>query len=284
MTELVAGTRGSRLALAQTAWVVERLRLAHPGLTVRTEVIRTKGDVFTDAPLPSIGGKGLFTGEIEAALLAGTIDLAVHSLKDLPTDLPDGLAIGAVPEREDARDVLISRSGAGLDALPPGARVGTGSLRRAAQLRARRPDLCIVDVRGNVDTRLRKLGQEDARLDALVLAAAGLNRLGLAGRVTEYLDLDVMLPAVGQGALAVEVRAADARVLAAVAVLEDHATRIAVEAERAFLRALGGGCQTPAAAFATLEGVTLRLRGMVANPDGSGLRRGEISGPARPGR
>lgn len=279
MNELVIGSRGSRLAIAQSEWVAERLRQTNPGLDVRIRVIRTRGDVVLDAPLPSIGGKGLFTREIESALMAGEIDAAVHSLKDLPTDLPEGLAIGAVPEREDVRDVLISRTGAGLETLPPGARVGTSSPRRVAQIAARSPDLVVVSVRGNVDTRLAKVLGEDASLDAVVLAAAGLCRLGLADRATEVLDLDVMLPAVGQAALAVQVRAGDARVLAAVGPLDHGPTRQAIEAERAFLRALGGGCQTPVAGCAVIENGLLRLRGMLAREDGTGLRRGEVTGP-----
>lgn len=296
---LVVGTRGSALARAQTEVVVARLRALRPDLKMAVQVIKTKGDMVQHKPLVGIGDKGLFTREIEAALLDGRIDLAVHSLKDLPTELPPGLVIGAVLEREDARDVLVSRQGYSLDSLPLGARVGTGSLRRAAQLLAHRPDLCIVDLRGNVDTRLRKAATEE--YDAIVLAAAGLHRLGLAHHITAYLPLEVMLPAVGQGALAVEVRARedeqeegpesrDAQIRRLVSLLDHFPTRAATTAERAFLRALGGGCRVPVAAYGEVaqspssNGSSvrcpglLRLRGLAASPDGCQVWRGEIKG------
>jgi len=279
---LIVGTRGSALARAQTDAVVERLQALQPDLEIAIQVIKTRGDMVQHKSLVGIGDKGLFTKEIEAALLAGHIDLAVHSLKDLPTELPPGLAIGAVTEREDARDVLVSRLGCSLDALPLGARVGTGSLRRAAQLLTYRPDLRIVDIRGNVDTRLRKAATEE--YDAVVLAAAGLHRLGLTHHIAAYLPLEVMLPAVGQGALAVEVRAGegaegrDAQIRRLASLLDHVPTRAATTAERAFLQALGGGCRVPVAAYGEAVGGLLRLQGLVASPDGRRVWRGEIKG------
>jgi hydroxymethylbilane synthase len=282
---VIAGTRGSALARAQTDWVVARLRQLAPEIPVSLQVIKTTGDAVTGVPLARIGDEGLFTREIEAALLAGRIDLAVHSLKDLPTELPAGLTIGAVTEREDARDALLSRLGRRLDGLPKGARVGTSSTRRAAQLLAYRPDLRVIDIRGNVDTRLRKSQTEE--YDAIVLAVAGLRRLGPAmeARITEILPLDVMLPAAGQGALALEVRrasvgAADAEVRRAVSLLDHAATRAATTAERAFLRVMGGGCAVPIAAYGEIAGDSLRLRGLVAAEDGRWVARDEISGSA----
>lgn len=273
------GTRGSALARWQTDWVVTRLKALVPDREFVVQVIKTVGDAVTDRPLAQIGGRGVFTKEIETALLAGEIDLAVHSLKDLPTELPAGLTIGAITERGEVRDALVSRLGCGWRDLPPGARVGTSSLRRAAQLRAGRPDLQIVDLRGNVDTRLRK-AMTDA-YDAIVLAAAGLIRLGLSDRITEYLPLAVMLPAVGQGALAVEVRASDREIGGLVLRLDHAPTRAATTAERAFLRALGGGCQVPVAAYGEVSGGTLHLRGLIASPDGRRVIRGETTGEAR---
>jgi hydroxymethylbilane synthase len=276
MRELIIGTRGSALALAQAAWVASRLREGVPELAIRTEVIRTTGDANQVQPLSQVGDKGLFTRQIEAALLAGRIHIAVHSLKDLPTVLPPGLVLGAVTQRQDVRDALISASGLGLDDLPAGARVGTSSLRRAAQLLAYRPDLRIVNIRGNVDTRLHKA--LTAEYDAVVLAAAGLTRLGLSHHITQFLPLDVMLPAVGQGALALEIRADDASTGALVARLEHKSTRLATDAERAFLTALGGGCQVPIAALGEVVDNRLRLRGLVATEDGKCVRKGELSG------
>jgi hydroxymethylbilane synthase len=273
---LTIGSRGSQLALWQANWV--KARLDELGAPSRIEIIRTTGDRITDVPLAKVGGKGLFTKEIEDALLGGRVDLAVHSLKDLPTELPSGLGIAAVPEREDARDVL---AGARLADLPAGARVGTSSLRRVAQFRAVRPDLVIESVRGNLDTRLRKLAE--GRYDALVLAAAGLRRMGWQDRIAEYLDPDVMCPAVGQGALAIEAREASEaeRVCRR---LEHAATRAAVDAERAVLRSLGGGCQVPIGAHATLDDGGLRLVAVVAAPDGSVVVRRRLSGPAEEAR
>lgn len=265
------GSRGSKLALWQAEWVAREL--ARFGQAARIEIIRTTGDKMTDVALAQVGGKGLFTREIEEALLAGRIDLAVHSLKDLPTALPEGLALAAVPAREDARDAVVGRP---LSQLEPGARVGTSSLRRTAQLRWLRPDLTIEPVRGNVDTRLRKLAE--GRYEAIVLALAGLRRLGWEERIAEILPLETMLPAVGQGALAIEARQGDDVVWAACRPLEDADTRCAVSAERALLAALGGGCQVPIAAHAAISDGALWLRAAVISPDGAQAVRDEIRG------
>lgn len=259
--KLRIGSRGSQLALWQARRVAERL--AALGVETEIEIIRTTGDRITDVPLARAGSKGLFTKEIEEALLAGRIDLAVHSLKDLPTELPVGLALAAVPERESPFDAMVGRR---LDQLREGARVGTSSLRRAAQLRRLRPDLRIEDIRGNLDTRLRKL--DEGRYDAIVLASAGLVRLGWAERIAELLEPERMCPAVGQGALAIETRAAPDPAFAVCARLEDSVVRAAVEAERALLAALGGGCQVPLGAYAEPDGEQLRLRAVVAGPGG----------------
>lgn len=267
---LTLGTRGSALARRQTDWVLARLREHWPGLTSTIRVIATTGDRLLDQPLPEIGGKGVFTAELEQALLRGEIDLAVHSLKDLPVAVTPELALGAICERADARDVLVSASGARLVALPPGAHVGTCSLRRSAQLLLARPDLVIRPLRGNVDTRLRKVQQ--AQYDAIVLAAAGVLRLGLEAAITEYLPFELMLPAPGQGALAVQCRADDAATRALLAPLDHKPTRAAVEAERAFLTGLGGGCAAPVAAYATAEGDTLTLTGFAAASHGGAVR------------
>lgn len=275
-TRIILGTRGSALARWQTDWVAGQLRTRMPGIEIVIETITTQGDRELDAPLAQIGDKGLFTREIENALGERRIDAAVHSLKDLPTELPDGLILAAICERADARDALVSRLGVGIDALPRGARIGTSSRRRAAQLRAHRPDLSIVNIRGNVDTRLRKATTDE--YDAIVLAVAGLKRLGLADHITEYLSLDVMLPAPGQGALAVETRADDADTRALVTLLDHAPTRAATNAERAFLRALGGGCRTPIAAYGEVNGDALHLRGLIANEDGTRVARGEARG------
>lgn len=278
---ITIGTRGSKLALWQTNWVKSEIERRHSGVEVDVKVISTKGDRVLDVSLPTLGqqGKGLFTKELEEAILEHRVDLAVHSLKDLPTELPIGLKIGAICEREDVRDALVAREGIGsFDQLPQGARVGTSSLRRQAQLRAVRSDLAIEPVRGNVDTRLRKLDQGE--FDALVLAAAGLHRLSYADRITEYLSREFILPAVGQGALAIETRADDSSVNEIVLSLNDEPTRLACTAERAFLEGLGGGCLVPIAAYATIEDGLLRLAGLVARPDGSETVRGERKGAA----
>lgn len=265
------GTRGSRLALWQADAVAAKLAAVHTGLDVQRIVVKTVGDRILDTPLSKIGDKGLFTKELEAALQQGEIDLAVHSLKDLPTKLPEGLVIGAILERDDPRDVLVSRSGKTLADLPPGAKIGTSSLRRRAQILARRPDLHVEDLRGNVPTRIEKL--ERGEYDAIVLARAGVVRLGLAPKITESIDPSVLLPAVGQGAIAVEVRGGDARMLALIAALDHPQTRLAVAAERALLARLEGGCQVPIGALATLEGSRLTLHGLVADLDGKRVVR-----------
>ena len=274
--ELVIGTRGSKLALWQAEWVHGRLRQLEPCLSVSLRRIKTTGDKILDTPLAAIGGKGLFIKEIEDALLRGEIDLAVHSMKDVPTRLPEGLEILAIPEREDPRDALISRDGATLDRLVAGARIGTSSLRRQAQLLNVRPDLSIQILRGNLDTRLRKL--EDGEYDGIILAAAGIRRLGWTDRVTEYLSPDVCLPAIGQGALALEGRADDTFVRDVAARLEHRPSRMAVTAERALLERLEGGCQVPIAAHATIVGESLSMSALVAGVNGRRLVRDSIQG------
>jgi len=276
-SSLVVGTRGSRLAVQQAEWVQARLREVAPGVTVALQRIKTSGDMIVDVPLAAIGGKGLFVKEIEEALLRGEIDLAVHSMKDVPTILPDGLDILCVPAREDPRDVLISREAVPLDQLPRGSRVGTSSLRRQAQLLHHRPDLTVQLLRGNLDTRLRKL--RNGEYDAIVLAAAGLRRMGWANEVTEYLPPEVSLPAIGQGALGLEGRRDDGFVRDLVAPLEHPPTRTAVTAERALLERLEGGCQVPIAAHATIKGDTLILDGLIASVDGQRFIRDMVQGP-----
>jgi hydroxymethylbilane synthase len=273
------GTRGSALARWQTDYVAGLLAAAWPALACEMVEFRTQGDRVLDTPLPLLGGKGVFTAELEAALHADDIDFAVHSLKDLPTEMPAGLALGAVPIRAEAADVLISRAGYTLETLPQGAMVGTSSRRREAQLLHHRPDLRILDVRGNVDTRIRKALAADGPYDALLLAHAGLARLGHTDVITQVLPLDVMLPAPGQGALGIQCRA-EASTLALLAPLNHAPTRLAVDAERAFLVGLGGGCAVPIAAYATVEDGHLRLRGRVTAVDGGLQIDVAIAGPA----
>ncbi|MBM4139675.1 MAG: hydroxymethylbilane synthase [Nitrospira sp.] len=273
---LILGTRGSKLALQQSQWFQGRLREVAPDVQVTLRKIQTSGDKIADVPLAKIGGKGLFVKEIEEALRAGEIDLAVHSMKDVPAQLPDGLEILCVPPREDARDALISRDGCRFKDLPQGARIGTASLRRQAQLLNARPDLRIEMLRGNLDTRLRKL--KDGQFDAIVLAAAGLHRLAWAQEITEYLDPVVSLPAIGQGALGIEGRSADHFVRGILDRLNDQPTGTTVTAERAFLSRLEGGCQVPIAAHATLSDGQLTLDGLVASVDGKTIIREEIRG------
>ena len=277
---VVVGTRASALARAQTGRVCELLEGARPGLTCEVRPIVTYGDrtQVSGEPLPSIGGKGLFTAELEQALRDGAIDLAVHSLKDLPTEEVDGVALGAVCLREDVRDCLVSRSGAALPGLPAGAVVGTSSLRRSAQLRALRPDLEVRSIRGNVETRIRKV--RNGEFDAALLAAAGIARLGLEGEVAQWLDAATMLPAPGQGALAVQCRAGDAAALELLAAVDDSVARAATTAERSFLRALGAGCTAPVAAHGTVAGAEIHLDGLVASPDGREVVR--VSGKGQP--
>jgi hydroxymethylbilane synthase len=319
MRTLVIGTRGSQLAVWQAEHVAARLGETFPGMSVRLERIRTTGDRILDVPLAQVGGKALFVKEIEEALLAGRVDLAVHSMKDVPADLPAGLIIGAIPLREIPADVLISRTGQRLAEMPRGARVGTSSLRRQSQLLQHRPDLVVVGLRGNLDTRIRKLNSEG--LDAVVLAAAGVRRLGLDRLVTETLPPEIVLPAIGQGALGIEIRVPsaecrvpsggedegratshepratnremqggtgaggpgsdegrDATVAECVKSLDHADTHTAVRAERAMLQGLGGGCQVPIAALATVEGTGVFLRGLVASTDGVNVIRGEAHG------
>jgi len=275
---LIVGTRGSQLALWQAEWVQSQIRAIAPDISVILKRIQTSGDKIQDVPLAKIGGKGLFVKEIEEALLRREIDLAVHSMKDVPSMLPEGLEIICVPEREDPRDALIARDGYSLEKLPVGARVGTSSLRRQAQLLHVRPDLEIAVLRGNVDTRLRKVREN--HFDAIILAASGLKRLGWDQEVTEYLSVDVSLPAIGQGSLGLEGREEDTFVQDLVARFEHRPTRLAVTAERALLTRLEGGCQVPIAGYATLQGDTLTLDGLVASLDGKRYIRQVISGPA----
>jgi len=280
---LVIGSRGSKLALWQAEHARERLLQLNPQIDIRIEIIKTTGDVKKD-PLSVIGGKGVFTKELEDALLDGRIDIAVHSLKDLPTILPDGLSISAIGEREDARDALVLATGSEFDAtalgnLPRGAIVGTSSPRRLAQLRCWfGNNLEIKDLRGNVDTRIRKL--DEGQYDALILASAGLVRLGLHNRISLRIPISHMLPAVGQGAIAIETRSDDDFAIGTTRKLDHRETRLACLAERAFLRGLGGGCQLPIAAHARLEGELLKLDGLVAKPDGSKRLQESLSGPS----
>lgn len=263
---LVFATRPSALARWQTDRVIQLLQEVHPELVCETQVITTTGDRVLDRPLPEIGGKGLFTVELEEALLSGKVDAAVHSLKDLPVEATPGLAVAAIPEREAAQDVLVAADGQKLSDLPEGARVGTCSVRRTAQLLARRPDLSILPLRGNVDSRVRKL--LNGEYDAIVLAQAGLTRLGLQSHISEIFPLDVMLPAPGQGALAVQCRADDTETVNLLAAIHDPLAAASVEAERAFLASLGGGCSLPVAAFAQKNNGTIILTGAVISPDG----------------
>lgn len=278
------GTRGSPLALAQADETRARLIAAHPQLAGAIEivVIKTTGDKVQDRPLSEIGGKGLFTKEIEDALLAGEIDIAVHSMKDVPTFLPDGLTIDCLLPREDPRDVLISTSGNSIATLPRGAVVGSASLRRAAQIKALRPDLAIVPLRGNVETRIAKVQRGDAT--ATLLALAGLKRLHKQNVATAILSTDEILPAVAQGAIGLETRAHDDRVNALLAPLNDRNTQVRVAAERACLAVLEGSCRTPIAAFAELEGDVVRLRALIATPDGSKVHRQDGRAPASEAR
>lgn len=268
---LVIGSRGSKLALTQSNWIAGCIRALDPSLDVQVEIIHTKGDKILDAPLAQIGGKGLFTKELEVALQEGRIHLAVHSLKDLPTALPDGLTLAAVPKRESPYDAFVCSRWKSVEALPRQARVGTSSLRRGAQLRAYRPDLEIVPIRGNVETRLRRV--DEGAVDAAVLACAGLNRLSLGHAVVYALDVDVMIPAPAQGALGIEARADDAETLALLGRLSDAQTEAEVRAERACLATLEGGCQVPLGALARLADGHLELTACVCSPDGATVLR-----------
>jgi len=273
---VVLGTRGSALALWQAREIARQLRAAHPGLEVREQIIVTTGDRSQSKPDRPVEGKGAWVVEIEAALRDGSIDLAVHSLKDVPAELAEGLALVAIPPRADPRDALVSRAGLGLDALPPGSRVGTSSLRRVCQPRAARRDLQIDILRGNVDTRLRKVAE--GVVDAAVLACAGLDRLGFSDRIAERLDATRMLPAIGQGALAIEARRDDQRVRDLCRRLSDPSAEATVAAERGLLSGLGVGCRTPVAGYATLSGNHLTIRGLVGRPDASEMLTDSVTG------
>lgn len=276
-TELVIGTRGSKLALWQSEHIkgmVEQIT----GLPVRLKVIKTTGDKILDVPLAKVGGKGLFTKELEVALMAGEVDMCVHSMKDVPTELPEGLFIAAMPERVDARDVIVSGKGYTLDTLPEGARVGTSSLRRVAQVRHLRPDVEIVDVRGNLDTRMRKA--EEGQVDAVILAAAGITRMGWADRIAHYVEPEQMISAVGQGAIGVEIREDDEEMRHVMEHIGHPETMECVTAERIVMRRLEGGCQVPIGAYARVEGPTMVMDAMVGSLDGSTIVRRRIEGPA----
>ncbi|HET9915816.1 MAG TPA: hydroxymethylbilane synthase [Candidatus Binatia bacterium] len=275
MNRVRIGSRGSALALAQSTWVKQQIEGRHPNLQVELSIIKTRGDRFVDRPIAAVGGKGVFTKEIEDALLHQTIDLAVHSMKDLPTVLPQGLAIAAVPAREDARDVLVTRNGLKLAELARGARIATGSLRRQAQLLHHRSDLVVMPMRGNVDTRLRKL--DDGEADGLIMAAAGLKRIGRAERIGEFLPDDICLSAVAQGALAIEARD-DGALGELLSFLHDAASAAETAAERALLRRLSGGCHVPIGARAHAAGGALEMAAIVASPDGATLCKAKLAG------
>lgn len=273
---ITIGTRGSALALTQANWTADRLKAAYDDLDVELLIIKTKGDKILDVPLAKVGGKGLFVKEIEDALLDGRADLAVHSMKDVPTELPEGLFIATIPEREDCRDVLIGKNGESLEELERGARVGTSSLRRQAQLLIQRPDLEIISLRGNLDTRLKKLHTEN--LDAIILAAAGLNRMGMMNEGCHPLDPELMIPAIAQGALGLEARKGDSRILDKIAFLHHEPTAVCVSAERAFLRTMEGGCQAPLAANCLLKDGRISITGLVADTEGKRVFRDSMTG------
>ena len=270
------GTRGSKLALIQSRWIRKKILEKHPHVQVELTIIKTTGDKIVDSPLSKIGGKGLFVKEIEDALLQNRVDLAVHSMKDVPAELPDGLMLAAFPEREDPRDALISTGDAAIDQLPTKATLGTSSLRRAAQILHLRPDLNIVPLRGNVDTRLGKLN--GGELDCIILATAGLKRMGLEDRISQIIPADKILPAIGQGVLGLETRRGDAQTIEAIDFLNHAPTKVAVAAERAFLKELEGGCQVPIAGLALLENDRLHFTGLVAELDGTRIIQDRISG------
>lgn len=272
------GTRKSALALWQAEFIKNELQRLNPSITVELVHFNTKGDRILEKPLAEVGGKGLFTAELEAAMYAGDIDIAVHSLKDMPTELPQGLTLGAISKREVPYDALISPQYKTLDKLPKGARIGTSSLRRQAQLLHRRPDLKIEVIRGNVQTRLNKIETEG--LDGVVLAQAGLKRLGLDHQITQVFTADEMIPAVGQGALAIECRADDVEMLDMLSLIDDEPTRLAVEGERSFLNQLNGNCQVPMGVHGTIEKGQLTLKALIASTDGKTVYEGELSGPA----
>ena len=270
------GTRGSLLALTQSNWIKGLIEAQYPDTTVELVKIITKGDKILDVPLAMVGGKGLFVKEIEEALLRNEVDIAVHSMKDVPAELPEELHIGIITKRENPHDAFISKKYADLAAMPAGAKIGTSSLRRKAQIAVMRPDLAIEDLRGNLDTRLRKL--DEGQYDAIILAAAGLNRLKLSDRATRYFTAEEMLPAVAQGAVGIEMRKADTELHAGLSFLADYATDVCVQAERTYLKRLEGGCQVPLAGFATLAGQELTMTGLIAPVDGSRFIKKAITG------
>lgn len=285
MQKINIGTRGSALALTQANWVKEQIETKYPESRVDLVKITTKGDKILDVPLAKVGGKGLFVKEIEEALLRNEVDIAVHSMKDVPTDLAPGLKLGVVTRREDPRDVLISRDGIKLADLPSGARVGTSSLRRSSQLLAHRPDFRIVSLRGNLDTRINKIKTDS--LDAVIVAAAGLNRMAMVDKITEYISSEIMIPAIGQGALGIELRDQDEALLSYLSFLNHQETELAVRSERAFLKRLEGGCQVPIGALGEIDGNRITLRGIVADPEGARLFRkvmyGTVDNPEKLG-
>ena len=270
------GTRGSKLALTQANFVAEKIKKIMPETDIEISVIKTSGDIMQDISLLKIGGKGVFVKEIEDALLSNIIDLAVHSMKDVPTEIPAGLEFAAILQREDARDILASRDNRKIEQMPKGARIGTGSLRRSVQVLDILPDAVIVPLRGNLDTRLRKIETEN--LAGVIVAAAGMKRMGLIQRITQFLPVELMLPAVGQGALGLEVRTGDNELKKILAKINHAPTNTEIAAERAFLRYLGGGCRLPIAALGKLEGDKLSLEGLVASPQGSGIIRDKVKG------
>jgi hydroxymethylbilane synthase len=270
------GTRGSKLALTQADFVAKKIKKIMPEAVIEIRIIKTSGDIMQDISLLKIGGKGVFVKEIEDALLSNTIDLAVHSMKDVPTEIPDGLEFAAILQREDARDILVSRDNRKIEQMPKGARIGTGSLRRSAQLLDILPDAVIVSLRGNLDTRLKKV--ETEKLDGVIVAAAGMKRMGFVQRITQFLPVELMLPAVGQGVLGLEVRTGDNKLKKILAKINHAPTYTEITAERSFLRHLGGGCRLPIAALGKLEGDKLSLEGLVASPQGSGIIRDKVKG------
>jgi len=274
--EIKIGTRGSKLALTQAEWVKDRLIQKNPYLNVSLIKIKTTGDKIQDAPLAKIGGKGLFVKEIEEALLDRKIDIAVHSVKDVPTELPNGLQLSVITKREDPRDVLISRNGLTLEDLPPGSTIGTSSLRRQVQLINLRKDFNVVPLRGNLDTRLKKLVSGD--LNAIIVALAGVKRLGLENMITEIIPIELIIPAIGQGALGIEIRIGDEEIEKEIQFLNDEESFISISAERAFLKRLGGGCQVPIAAFGRIEGDSLRLDAMIGSTDGRIILKKHLKG------
>ena len=270
------GTRGSNLALVQANWVSDRLKSLYPDMSVAVVPIRTRGDRMQNIYLVEIGGKGIFVKEIEETLLRGDIDIAVHSMKDVPVDLPDGLIIGAIPEREDPRDVLISREGTKMEGLSKGARLGTGSLRRGMQIKSLMPDIEIVPVRGNIGTRIKKIVTEN--LDGIIVAAAGMKRMGRGREISQYIPIEVMMPSAGQGVLGIEMRENDRETKALIAPLNHPDTVVEISAERAFLRRLGGGCQVPIAGIARKSGNNLVIKGLVGSIDGRVMIMDEVRG------